>query len=144
MNKDREIISTRTFGFPPAKVYDAWTNPELLARWWGPHGFTNTFHTFDLRPGGWWKFTMHGPDGTEFLNECRFVEIVPDERLVFDHIEPVHQFRVTALFQAVGAQTKLTFQMLFEQAEECQRVKAFVVPANEQNFDRLETVLLTS
>ena len=84
---------------------------------------------------------MNGPDGTGYRNESAFVEIRAPERIVFDHLKPMHWFRVTATFAEAGAETKLTFRMTFDTAEECARVKVFVVEANEQNFDKLEAVL---
>src|SRR4051794_12623895 len=83
---DREIVATRVFDAPRELVFKAWTDPEHLAQWWGPTGFTNTFHEFDLRPGGVWRFVMHGPDGVDYKNENVFVEIVKPERIVFDHV----------------------------------------------------------
>lgn len=141
MSKDRDIVSTRTVPYSQNSVYEAWTKPELLAQWWGPKGFTNTFHEFDPRPGGRWKFTMHAPGGGSFDNECVFVEVVPNERIVFDHVEPVHSFRVTATFEEDGGSTLVTFRMLFDSAEECQRSRPVIEVSNEENFDRLEAVL---
>ncbi len=86
MSSDREIVSTRVFDAPRERVFQAWTDPEHLARWWGPKGFTNTFHEFDPRPGGVWGFVMHGPDGVDYKNRSVFVEIVKPERIVFDHV----------------------------------------------------------
>ena len=63
---DREIVSTRVLDAPRELVFRAFSDPDLLARWWGPEGFTNTFHEFDLRPDGAWRFVMHGPDGTDY------------------------------------------------------------------------------
>ena len=99
---DREIVSTRLFEFPRELVFRAWTEPEHLARWWGLKGFTNTFHEFDIRPGGLWRFTMHGPTGTDFHNESVFREIAKPERIIFDHVKPMHRFRVTATFAGQG------------------------------------------
>lgn len=77
---DREIIATRVFKTPRLLVFKAWTDPDHLIHWWGPKGFTSTFHEFDLRPGGVWRLVMHGPNGADFQNESIFVEIVkPDE-----------------------------------------------------------------
>jgi len=137
---DREILSTPVVDAPRERVFNAWTDPVRLARWWGPKGFTNTFHEFDLRPGGHWRFVMHGPDGTDHQNESVFVEIVEPERIVFDHVSQ-HRFRVIATFEDLEGKTKVIFRMRHETAEDCQRVKEFVVPANEQNFDRLEAEL---
>ncbi len=136
-----EIVSTRLFDFPSELVFKAWTDPEHLARWWGPKGFTNTFHEFDLRPGGLWRFTMHGSKGTDFHNESVFVEIAKPERIVFDHLKPMHKFRVTATFAEEAGKTKLTFCMLFATAAECDQVKKYAAEANEENFDRLESEL---
>ena len=54
----REIVTTRVVDAPRDRVFGAWANPDQLARWWGPEGFTNTFYEFDLRPGGAWRFVM--------------------------------------------------------------------------------------
>jgi uncharacterized protein YndB with AHSA1/START domain len=61
----REIASGRVIDAPRRKVFKAFADPTHLARWWGPKGFRNTFEEFDFRPGGTWRFTMHGPDGTD-------------------------------------------------------------------------------
>ena len=137
---DREIVTKRLLKAPRELVFRAWTDPEHLARWWGPKGFTNTFHEFDPRPGGTWKFVMHGPDGTDFKNKCVFVEIMKPERIVFDHVTGP-RFRATAAFAEQAGKTAVTFRMLFDTAAECARVKAYAADANEQNFDRLESEL---
>lgn len=135
-----EIVSTRVFHAPRERVFGAWTDPALLAKWWGPKGFTNTFHEFDLRPGGTWRFIMHAPNGTNFPNHSEFVEIVRPERIVLDHISPP-KFRIVATFAENGGDTTVTFRQIFGTAEECNRIKVIAVPANEENFDRLEAVL---
>ncbi len=138
---ENEIVSSRVFDFPRELVFRAWTTPDLLARWWGPAGFTNTFHAFDPRPGGAWRFVMHGPDGADYPNHSVFVEIAPPGRIVFDHLSG-HTFRVTATFEdRDGGRTRVTFRQLFEDAEEFERVKAYCVEGNEQNFDRLGALL---
>src|SRR6478752_6252060 len=60
-----EIIICRTFTAPRDLVWLAWTDPNHVGRWWGPAGFTTTTHSMDFRPGGSWRYTMHGPDGRE-------------------------------------------------------------------------------
>jgi uncharacterized protein YndB with AHSA1/START domain len=65
---DREIVTTRAIAAPPELVFKAWCDPAHLVHWWGPKGFTNTFHEFDPRPGGAWRFVMHGPDGASDPN----------------------------------------------------------------------------
>jgi uncharacterized protein YndB with AHSA1/START domain len=137
----REIISTRIFNYPLEYVFKAWEDPTLLASWWGPKDFTNTFHEFDFRPGGNWRFTMHGPNGIDYHNKCVYVEIIKPTLIIFNHIEPVHSFQVTASFEEMGNKTNLSFRMLFDSLTECDKVRPYVVDANEQNFDRLEMVL---
>jgi uncharacterized protein YndB with AHSA1/START domain len=138
-----ESVHTRIIDASREIVFSAWTTPELLAQWWGPKGFTNTFHEFDLRPGGNWRFIMHGPNGVDYPNQCIFVEISSPERIVLHHVSPVHQFQITADFEDLQGKTKLTFCQRFETVEELERVKKLVVPANEQNLDRLAEVVKT-
>lgn len=135
------IVTTRILPFSRAAVFSAFSEPELFKKWWGPNGFTNIFHEFDFIPGGTWRFTMHSPDGGAFENFCRFVEILPPERLVFDHIEPVHNFRATAAFEARGDNTHIRFSMAFSDRAEYLRVRDIIQEKNEENFDRLEAVL---
>lgn len=61
-----------------------WTDPKHIA-WWGPNGFTNTIHEMNVKPGGVWRFIMHGPDGTDYPNKILFIEVVKPERLVYTH-----------------------------------------------------------
>ncbi len=139
-SEDREIVSTRVVNAPRERVFRAWTEAEHLRQWWGPKGFTNTFQEFDPRPGGAWRFVMHGPDGTDYPNESRFVEVVEPERIVFDHAcAPL--FRVTATFEDELGKTKVVFKMVFENAAVCAKLRNICVPSNEENFDRLETEL---
>lgn len=137
---NRQIISHRIIKVPPEVVFKAFTDPALLAQWWGPNGFTNTFETFDLRPGGQWKFIMHGPNGTDYPNLSEFVVIKEPEKIVFNHaVDPL--FQMTIGFEPVEGGTRFSFQMLFETEADCERVKRYAPDANEQNFDRLEAVL---
>ncbi|QSA97893.1 SRPBCC family protein [Methylococcus sp. EFPC2] len=133
---DREIRSSRHFQVSRERLFAEWSDPDRLAQWWGPEGFTNTFHEFDLRPGGRWHFIMHGPDGTDYPNENIFIEVKKAERIVFRHVfAPVFQMTVDFTEQAGG--TRLDWLMLFETAEVCEKFRALCTEANEQNFDRL-------
>ncbi|WP_395738493.1 SRPBCC family protein [Prosthecobacter sp.] len=135
-----EIISTRLFSASRERIFAAFSDPTQLARWWGPKGFTNTFEFFDFRAGGDWIFTMHGPDGKDYANHSRFIEIVPAERIVYEHITP--HFRMTITLADAGDGAHMTWCMQFPTAEMCERFKPICVPANEENFDRLEAALL--
>jgi uncharacterized protein YndB with AHSA1/START domain len=110
---DREIVTTRVIDAPRERVFDAWTAPEHVARWWGPNGFTLTIHEMDVRPGGAWRFIMHGPDGANYDNEIVYVEVERPERIVYDHVSRP-RFRSTTTFEDDGGKTRLTMRGLFE------------------------------
>src|SRR5690606_37979399 len=90
----RTIRTSRAFGTARAKLWSLFENPADLSMWWGPAGFSNTFEEFDFRPGGAWRFVMRGPDGAEYPMRKRFTAIAPFERIVLDHDDPVHGFRM--------------------------------------------------
>lgn len=119
---DREIVIERIFDAPRELVWEAWTNPVHVARWWGPDGFTTTIQQMDFREGGVWKLVMHGPDGTDYPNSSVFREIVVPERIVFSHGGgraggPGAHFLSTWTFEALGNRTRLSIRMLFDTAE---------------------------
>jgi len=138
---DCEIISSRIFNAPRALLFRAWSDPNHLKNWWGPEGFSNTFHEFDFRVGGKLSFIMHGPDKGNYANECEFIKIeIPSLIAWKRYSKPL--FKVLATFEEVSKdQTKLVFKMLFDNAEECRKVNTFAVDKNEENFDRLEVEL---
>lgn len=138
---ENTVVSTRIFNHARYVVFEAWTDPNRLKNWWGPNGFTNTFDEFDLRPGGMWRFTMHGPDGTNYPNESVFIQINAPELIIFDHLSQP-QFRIVATFEELqDTKTRLTFRMIFKSAEQYQALRSFVQEKNEENFDRLEMEL---
>jgi len=138
---DCTVVSERFLPFAPAAVFAAFADPAKLACWWGPAGFTNTIQEFNLRPGGAWRITMHGPGGTDYPNESEFLEVTPPSRLVFVHLGPMHRYWMTMTFAPQGAGTHLTWHMQFETAEEVARIGGFIAKANQENFDRLSAVL---
>ncbi len=141
-NTDRaEIVSSRAFTASRERLFEAFSDPEQLIHWWGPAGFTNTFQQFELRPGGVWRFVMHGPDGVDYAIEKEFIEVVRPERIVLQQLGPMHRFRMTMTFEGSSDSTVLTWRMRFESVEEATRVRAFIAEANEQNFDRLAELL---
>lgn len=138
-----EIISTRGFAAPRETLFQVFADPAELAQWWGPKGFTNTITRFDFRPGGSWRFTMHGPDGKDYPNAKDFIEAEKPSRIVFRHLDPKHGFTMAMTFEPLGnaVGTRLTWRMLFDPNEDNEKIKGFIVDANEQNFDRLEAYL---
>jgi uncharacterized protein YndB with AHSA1/START domain len=137
----RAFVHTRLVAAPRERVFEAFSDPTRLARWWGPNGFTSTFEAFDLRPGGCWRFVMHGPDGANYANESVFVEVVAPERLVFEHVRG-HHFTMTITLTTRGDQTEVGWHQLFDTAAERERIAGVVIPANEQNLDRLTAEVL--
>ena len=106
-SKTNELQITRIFNAPIEAVWDAWTDPEQVAKWWGPRGFTITTHSKELRAGGSWKYTMHGPDGADYLNISNYLEVDTHKKLVYDHgggDEQKPLFRVTGSFDKLEAQ----------------------------------------
>lgn len=140
MTEDRTLRTSRTLPFSPSEIYGAFASADLLASWWGPEGFSNTFEVFEFTTGGRWKFVMHGPDGKTYLNESLFEELVPDSKIVIHHDCPPN-FKLTVELTPDGEGTHLTWEQVFEDAETAQAIKQRAGAANEQNIDRLTTVL---
>lgn len=118
-----ELVITRIFDAPRAIVFKAWSQPEHLMRWWGPHGFTCPVCEMDFRVGGRWRFCMRSPEGTDEWQQGVYREIVEPERIVFTYSfpqgsrgfteesasKPGHQTTVTVNFaDHNGNKTKLT------------------------------------
>lgn len=123
------------------QVFAAISDPERLNRWWGPAGFTNTFTVCEFKPGGRWSFTMHGPNGQNYPNENLFAEIEAPRRVVVQHVvEPL--FHLTIALAPSAAGTVVSWSQAFDSAETASRVEHIVVPANEQNLDRLSQEVL--
>jgi len=137
----RELRITKLLNAPIDLVWEVWTKPEHIANWWGPNGFTNTIHQMDMREGGEWKLTMHGPDGTNYANRSVFREIVPQQKIVFEHFNP--HFITTVIFESKGEKTFLDWTGLFDSAEMLQTViKAHKADEGlKQNIEKLELYL---
>lgn len=141
MHGSAAALSTeRILTASPSRVFAAFARPDLLAQWWGPHGFTSTFEQFDFTPGGRWVFVLHGPDGTDYPNESVFRDIQPDRQVVLEHVVG-HWFLLTVTLTARGDGTHLTWVQEFRSPEVAAALRSVVDPANEQNLDRLEAVL---
>ena len=144
-NRASEINLTRVYDAPLQSVWEAWTVPEEVAQWWGPRGFTLTTHSRDLRVGGHWHYTMHGPDGTDHENTTQYLEVVPQQRLVYDHgghRDRPPLFRVTALFTERDGRTQLDLSMAFATPEIAVEMRGFIKKAGgEGTWDRLAEYL---
>lgn len=143
---DREMIITRTMNAPRERVWAVFTDPEHLKHWWGPNGFTNTIYEFDLRPGGVWRFMMHGPDGKDWPNKITFKEVVPGEKLVYTHgdDETADLFDSSLTLESEGDKTKVTLHVIFPTVEAYTYAKEQVgaIEGGKQNLERWENYVL--
>lgn len=140
-NSERQILSSRILNAPLEIAYKAFANPVHLQKWWGPEGFTNTFHEFDLQPEGKWILTMHGPEKGNYENSSIFKTVEPNRLITWTRIsQPIFDMEVE--FEIItDLKTRISFKMIFKSVEECEKMKPFVIPKNEENFDRLEREL---
>lgn len=125
---DRELVITRLIDAPVSRVWRAWADDAEIVRWWGPHGFSDETTSREFKEGGIWKHVMIGPDGARYLNTAKYVEIVPEKRIVvkngggkeFD--EKGVGFVSTITFKAVGEKTEITMRLTMMTAEMKKRV----------------------
>jgi uncharacterized protein YndB with AHSA1/START domain len=136
---ERELRASRLFKAPRPLVYKMWTEPEHIAKWWGPRGFTTTIQAMDVRPGGEWRFILHGPDGTDYPNHTVYEELAPPERLVLRHVSwPHHRMHID--FTEAEGGTRVKVHMVFESEADFQKV-VLEYKADKglrENLDRLE------
>lgn len=144
---DREIVMTRVFNAPRELVFEAYTRPEHVDRWFGPRGFTTVTRSMDFRPGGAWSFTMTAPDGTVYPNYVLYHEIDRPNRLVFDHGSSARkpdQFHVTITFTDEEGGTRVTQRSLFPTPEARAAVVKFgAIELGQQTLEKLAEHLAT-
>jgi uncharacterized protein YndB with AHSA1/START domain len=144
-NKSNEIHLSRVYDASVKMVWDAWTQDDQVAQWWGPRGFTITTHSKDIRSGGLWHYTMHGPDGIDYVNKAQYFEVETYSRMVYDlggsdEKKPI--FRVTVLFKEVAGKTQMEMTMALPTAEAAQNTRQFVKKVGgESTWDRLAEYL---
>lgn len=140
-NKSNEINITRVYDAPVKMVWDAWTDTDQVGQWWGPRGFTITTHSKDFKPGGIWHYTMHSPDGTDYPNKTKYLEIEDYSYMVYDHggyddREPI--FRVKVSFTDLNGKTKMDMTMTLPTPEAAKETRKFIKEANgNSTWDRL-------
>jgi uncharacterized protein YndB with AHSA1/START domain len=137
---DAAVRTERVLAADPRTVFAAFEQPDRLARWWGPSGFTNTFERFEFEPGGRWVFVMHGPNGASYPNESVFREIQPHTRVVIEHVVKPW-YRLTVELTPRGDETHLAWTQEFESPEAAAKMRRITDTANEQNLDRLQSLL---
>ena len=138
-----DIVIERVFDAPRELVWKAWTDPEHVARWWGPHGMTTRVNELDLRPGGSWRYVMLGPDGFEMPQRGVFSEVVPPELIATSAefevgMDAPHRMTLRYQFDDLGDKTKMTMTITHASADERREHEAMgVVEGWNANFDSL-------
>lgn len=148
--KDRTIHITRDFDAPRELVFEAFTQPEHIGKWWGPNGFSTTTKSMNFKVGGEWIFTMHGPDGTDYPNRVVYTEIKNPELLKYDHFDeyeddgrPPH-FKQTITFTEANGKTKVDMKLLFPTVEKREEASEFgAVEGGNQTLTRLAEFLIS-
>lgn len=144
-SKSNELQLIRVYDAPLKAVWDAWIEPDQVAQWWGPRGFTLTTDSKDVKTGGYWKYTMHGPDGTDYPNITKYLEVEQYKKLVYDHgatEETPPMFRVTVLFSEANGKTKMDMTMALASPEAAEKTRQFIKKAGgESTWDRLSEYL---
>ena len=115
----RSLVFSRIYDAPASLVFDAWTDANHLARWYGPEGFTTTTHEMSVEVGGVWRYTLIAADGSAFHNEAIYTVVDRPRRLCFANTggDPVHQHLTgdyTADFIEKDGRTHLTLQVQFK------------------------------
>ncbi len=141
--KNRTLQTTGIFKVSIGLMWEVWTNPNHILNWWGPTGFTTTINKMEVKEGGEWNLTMHGPEGANYPNRSVFKEIVPFKKIVFEHFNP--HFMTTVVFESKGDETLIDWSLLFDTAE----MHDIVVKAHKadegqkQNMEKLEKYLIS-
>jgi uncharacterized protein YndB with AHSA1/START domain len=144
---DREVVMTRVFDAPRHLVFDAFSKPELLKRWFGPRGWSLVVCEVDLKVSGGFRFVLRGPDGKEMGMRGVYREIVPPERSV--HMESFDDYpgesQVTGVFIEHGGKTTLTVTVLYPSQEVRDIVlKSGMEHGAAESYDRLAELLASA
>ena len=144
---DCEIVISRTFDAPRELAVDAWLDPNHLAQWFGPNGFTITTHELTPRVGGVWRLTMHGPDGRDYPNRIIYTEIIRPEFPEYSHDSGTDNdrdsFHIAITFEDVAGKTALTMRSIFKSADEREHVvkEHHAIEGGRQTLQRLAEFL---
>lgn len=151
---DTEIQLHQEFNAPVQDIWNAWTQPEQIAEWWGPEGFLTKVDTFDFKPQGAWRYVMTDDQtGVEYPSEGLFVEIVENEKIVttdaFDDADLAKNpylpsgMVLTVNFDVVSDVTsKVTVTITHRSAEDKAKHEAMGVVAGwESSFNSLNAFL---
>ena len=139
-NDDLQLVTRRLINAPRILVFEAFMDPHHIGLWWGPNGFTTTTISMDPKVGGTWRFTMHGPDGTDYPNVIEYTDIVKPERICYDHGDdtgPV--FKAVIEFEEIDNKTNITLRTLHASREQLEAMKKHgAVEGARQTLERFE------
>ena len=141
----QEVVITRIFDAPRDLVFRACTDPELIPRWWGPGSLTTTVEEMNLRPGGMWRIAQRDAEGNHYVFFGIYREVTPPERIV-ETFEfggmPGHGLLETDNFEDLGSMTRLTNRVVFQKAEDRDRMlQAGMKEEMVGTMDRLAALL---
>jgi uncharacterized protein YndB with AHSA1/START domain len=144
---DREIVMTRVFNAPRRLVFDAWTRPELVARWFGPRGWTMPVCEIDLRPGGGYRYVLRGPDGLEMGMQGVYRAIERPDRLVctevFDDWPDTETLNTAVLTEQDGKTTWTATILYPSTAARDAVIQSGMAQGAGESMDRLAELLPT-
>lgn len=121
--KNRTLTIEKTLNAPIDLVWKAWTESEQIIKWWAPQGMKFEIIEHNFKVGGKWKYTMQMPDGTAFVSEGTYREIIEKKKIVTsaDFRPMTENVELQVLFEAQGDQTKFTFSVVHETEEYCKQ-----------------------
>jgi uncharacterized protein YndB with AHSA1/START domain len=121
---DKRILTIRkTFNVPRQTVWEAWTKPEHIIQWWSPPGMKITVVQYEFKVGGKWKYTAPMPDGSEFISEGVYQEIIVPEKIVTSaNFKPMTEgVTINVMFEEKGHMTEFTFSVIHPTEEYCRQ-----------------------
>jgi uncharacterized protein YndB with AHSA1/START domain len=143
---DTEIKQERMFDAPRELIFRAYTDPDILPQWWGPHGYTTRVDKLELQAGGKWRFVQHDAEGNEFAFRGEYREVLPPERLVgtfeFEGM-PGHIAVESMTLEEVDGGTKLIAVMRFDTKEDRDgMLESGMEQGAAESLDRCEALLM--
>ena len=143
----QEVVIVRTFNAPPDRVFNVYTNPALIPRWWGPHRMTTIVEEMEARPGGRWRFVQHDPEGNTYLFRGVYHDVIAPKTIVstFEFLgAPGHVSLDTATFEPAGGGTTLTIRSVFQSiADRDAMLEAGMLDGLSESLQRIDAVLET-
>jgi uncharacterized protein YndB with AHSA1/START domain len=139
VSSDHDMVMAREIDAPRERVFDAFTDRQHIGQWWGPNGFTTTTDEMDVRVGGAWRFTMHGADGTDYLNVIQYTTVERPARLCYEHGDDKSpHFRTEVSLEEQGGATLVTLRLICKTAQQLEEMTKFgAEEGGNQTLERL-------